>query len=240
MLGNEKLWPCTPTDPPVLPSGIQVWAAWLDLDGAALSRFRSTLTDQERERADRFAIERDRARFVAARGFLRTILASCIGTEPQRVELSYSSRGKPSLAGDCARSGLQFNLAHSGNLAVFAVAPHRIVGVDVEQVRPVPDLAELAERFFSAHECAAIRNLAGQEQALTFFRIWTRKEAWLKATGEGITGPLKAVEVLNPPRVERAVGEPPAPSGGVPLCLYDFAPAPAFLGALAVAPVCGV
>jgi 4'-phosphopantetheinyl transferase len=240
MLGNEKLWLCAPTEPHRLPNGVRVWAAWLDVDGAALSRFRSALTDHERERAGRFAIERDRARFVAARGFLRTILASCLGTEPQRVELSYSSRGKPSLTGDCARSGMQFNLAHSGNLAVFAVAPHRIVGVDVEQVRPVPDLAELAARFFSTHECAAITKLAGQEQVLTFFRIWTRKEAWLKATGEGITGDLKAIEVLNPPRVERAGGGPPAPLGGVPLCLYDFTPAPAFLGALAVAPVCGV
>ena len=234
MPGNEKPWPCTLIQSRHLPEDALVWAAWLDVACERAVGFRSTLSSQERERAARFASERDRARFVAARGFLREILGACLSAEPQSVEFTYSPKGKPSLGGAFARTGLQFNLAHSGGLAVFAVARHGVVGVDVEQIRPVPDLSALIERFFSAGECAQIKRLPEEEQVLRFFKIWTRKEAWLKATGEGLTDLLKSIEVLGPAGEGKLGGGPQAGLQGTRLRLHDMAPVPGYVGALAV------
>jgi 4'-phosphopantetheinyl transferase len=236
MPGTEKLWSCTPADSCLLPRDVQVWAAWLDVPREEITGFWSTLSTQERERAARFASERDRARFVAARGLLRAVLGSSLGADPQSVEFLYSAKGKPSLGGVFERSGLQFNVAHSGGLAVFAVARHRMVGVDVEQLRPIPDLSELIERYFTTYERDEIKKLSGEEAARGFFKVWTRKEAWLKATGEGITGLLKSIEVLGPLVEEESCRGPQGGSGGVRLSLQDLAPAPGFLGALAAAP----
>ena len=212
-----------------------MWAAWLDVTGEALDGFRATLSAPERERAARFAAQRERNRFVAARGLLRAILGSALGADPQAVEFLYDAKGKPSLGGAPALSGLQFNLAHSGGLAVFAVAHGRKVGVDVEQLRPVPELSHLVERYFSTAERAEMKRLAGEEELRGFFRIWTRKEAWLKATGEGITGPLASIDALGPSGVEKACGAVTADPPGPRLRLHDLSPAPGFFGALALA-----
>ncbi len=235
MLENKKLWSCKPSDPGGLLSDVQVWAAWLNVGSEEMTGFWSTLSNQERERAGRFAFERDRGYFVAARGLLRLVLGSCLGTEPCKVEFRHGDQGKPAVGGAFARSGLQFNLAHSGNLAVFAVAHHRTVGVDVEQVRPVSQLSELIEGFFSAGERAELEALSAEKKATGFFRIWTRKEAWLKATGKGITGSLKCIDVLGPPAQEEPDWRPTPGSPGTRFCLRDLLPAPGFLGALAVA-----
>jgi 4'-phosphopantetheinyl transferase len=236
MPGDEKPWPCTLAQSRDLPEDSLVWAAWLDVTCERVVGFRSTLSSQERERAARFASERDRGRFVAARGFLREILAACLRTEPQSVEFTYSAKGKPSLGGAFAGSGLQFNLTHSGGLAVIAVARHGIIGVDVEQIRPVPDLSALIGRFFSASECAHIKRLPEEDQVMGFFKIWTRKEAWLKATGEGLTDLLKSIEVLGSAGEVKLCGGPQDGLKGMRLCLHDLAPAPGYIGALAVTP----
>ena len=233
---NEHLWSCAPTGSPLAHDDVQVWAAWLDEQSEEMPGLWSSLSPDEQARAGRFALERDRVRFVAARGLLRTILGSCLGAEGRKIEFAYSAKGKPVLAGDFTRSGLQFNLAHSGGLGVFAVARHGAVGVDVEQVRPVPDLSGLSGRFFSPRECAEIGKLSGQAQMMAFFRIWTRKEAWLKATGEGITGSPQSIEVLGPPGEEELCGALHRRSRGTGFSLHDLQPAPGFLGALAVIP----
>jgi 4'-phosphopantetheinyl transferase len=236
MPGNEKLWSCTPTQLRLLPGDVEVWAARLDLPSEEVSELRSMLSIQECERAARFVAERDRARFVTARGYLRMILGACLGTQPEKVEFTYSLKGKPLLGGSFAGSGVQFNLAHSGGLAVFAVARHGAVGVDVEQIRPVPDLIALIERFFSARECAQIKQLPVEEHVRGFFQIWTRKEAWLKATGEGLTDLLNTIEVLDPPGGEKPSGGTRDGLGGIPSCLHELALVPGYLGALAVIP----
>lgn len=236
MPGDEKLWSCMPAQSGLLPEDVQVWGAWLDVTREGVMRFQSTLSSQECERAARFVSERDRARFVAGRGFLREILGSSLGTEPQSVEFTYSAKGKPTLGGAFARSGLQFNLAHSGGLGVFAVARHGVVGVDVEHIRPIPDLRALIGRFLSARERARIEQWAGEEQVKGFFRIWTRKEAWLKANGEGLSDLLNTVEVVSPSGEGESCGAARDGLGGMPLCLHDLAPAPGYVGALAVTP----
>ena len=225
MLGNETLWRCALSEPQLLPADVQVWAAWLDVTDERLAGFWSTLCPQEQERAARLVLERDRGRFVAARGLLRSILGFCLGTEPHKVEFAYSAKGKPSLGGAHATHELQFNLAHSGGLGVFVVARQGLVGVDVEELRPIPDLARLLKSFFSPRECAEVNRLAGREQAALFYKLWTRKEARLKATGEGIAGAADSLDL-------------PGPHGeaGSRLCLHELAPAPGYVGALALCP----
>jgi len=236
MPGTRKLWSCTPTDSRLLRRDLQVWAAWLDVTGDGSTKFWSTLSNQERDRAARLASECERTRFVAARGLLRVLLGSSLSADPQSLEFLYSTKGKPSLGGAYARSGLQFNLAHSRGLAVFAVVRDRIVGVDVEQLRPIPDLSDLIKRYLSPGECAELKRLSGDAELRGFLPIWTRKEAWLKATGEGITELLGKIDVLGPSGTEKTCGEPQDGSPTQRLRLYDLAPAPGFLGALAVSP----
>ena len=137
------MWRCTLSEPHLLPADVQVWAAWLDVTGERLTAFLSTLSGRERERASRLRLERDRARFIVARGVLRLILSACLGIEPRKIEFAYSAKGKPSLGAAHARPELQFSLAHSGALGVFAVARQGLVGVDVEEIRPLPEFAAL-------------------------------------------------------------------------------------------------
>jgi 4'-phosphopantetheinyl transferase len=230
-----KLWPCLAgTDGSALPDRVRLWVARLQANPKELAEPWSMLSAEERERANRFAFERDRVRFVMARAVLRTLLGSRLGLSPNKVEFTYSTTGKPSLGGDLARLELQFNLAHSADLALFAATDRGAVGVDVEQIRPMPDMSDVSERFFSAHECDELKKLPVEARVELFFRIWTRKEAWLKATGEGITGPLRSVEVLPGAGGGAMSAVTAVASAGMRLQLYDLAPAPGFVGALAI------
>jgi 4'-phosphopantetheinyl transferase len=202
-------------------SGVQVWTAWLDSEPERLKAFWLTLSKRERLRAMRFTFERERHRFVTARGFLRCILCQLLDTEPNTLEFNYGPAGKPSLGGALAHSGVEFSVAHSDNLALFALSCSGAVGVDVEEIRPMPDLDGLIERCFSASESAEVHQLSGPPKIKAFFRIWTRKEARLKATGEGIAGLTKLMDDQ-------------ASAPGAPYSLYDFIPAPGYSGALAV------
>lgn len=156
-----------------LPAGeVHVWVARLGTDDDA------DLSTEERERAARLLFEGDRRRFVAAHVFLRRVLAQYLGCTPDAVPIAPGASGKPQLG-----SSLRFNLAHSDDVAVCALALDREVGIDVERVRPVRDLDALARRVLSKREYAAFR-ASGDERA--FLTAWTRKEAVLKARGEGL------------------------------------------------------
>jgi 4'-phosphopantetheinyl transferase len=219
MLGTETLWPCRVVGPHGLTSDVRVWAAWLDVDGSRQAAFWSTLCPQEQARAQRFLRERDRVRFVAARGWLRSILGECLGVDPQGVVFGYEGKGKPFLDDPHADRGLQFNLSHSDALGVFAVARQGPVGVDVEKVRPMPDLLELTARFFTPQEHAEVSGRSESEQALRFFQLWTGKEARAKATGEGIAG---------------ALGGSDAQGQGAQFLVSALEPAAGYVGAIAV------
>jgi 4'-phosphopantetheinyl transferase len=140
----------------------------------------------EQERASRFRRPEDRDRFLAAHGALRLVLANYVAGDPIGLILSADERGKPFLADRRSTIDVQFNLSHSGGLALIAVAAGRRVGVDIEQLRTLPDLDGMAARVCSAAERAALSALAGEQRESAFFAMWTRKEALAKATGEGI------------------------------------------------------
>jgi 4'-phosphopantetheinyl transferase len=174
---------------------IHVWHAALDREEKVLGRLQSTLSPEEIARADRFHFVNDRNRFIVARGLLRELLAKYLLQTPAGLVFSYGQHGKPSLAGENASSGLCFNLSHSAGLVVYAIAKERNLGIDVEHVRPESAGEDIAKRYFSARELSDLGTLAPEASVEGFFHCWTRKEAYLKATGMGLQIPLDSFAV---------------------------------------------
>ncbi len=185
---------------------LHLWLARLDPPIRSVSLLYQTLSPDEQDRARRFRFEEDRRRFVVARGVLRAILGAYTNLPPVQLRFTYSPAGKPELDPQTGHHSASpsFNLSHSGELALYAICLHRRVGVDIEQVRPRAAEEHIAERFFSPREVDALRSLPPDEQAPAFFRCWTRKEAYVKARGEGLAIPLNRFVVSLRP------GEPAA------------------------------
>lgn len=192
-------WPEAPERPVLAAGEVHVWLADLDQGEETLRRLSGLLSEDELTRAARFHFRRDRDRFVAARGALRGILGRYVGAEPRLLRFSYDHYGKPSLRGEDSRDGLRFNVSHSGGVALYALARGREVGVDVELVREEFAGFDIAERFFSEREVSALRALPPREHARAFFDCWTRKEAYIKARGEGLSHPLHRFAVSLAP-----------------------------------------
>lgn len=189
----------------------------------------AVLSEDERARADRFAFDRDRRRFIIARARLRHLLGARLETAAEAIEFSYGTQGKPSLRG----SDWRFNVSHCDDLAVFAFCRHHEVGIDVESVRSLEDADAIAARFFSPRENAEYRSLQPAHRPRGFFNCWTRKEAFIKATGDGLAHPLDAFDVTltpdAPARIIR-VGDPPGTACG--WSLQSFIPAPGYAAAV--------
>ena len=174
---------------------VHLWRCSIDLPGAALDEAYSVLRDDEIERARRYKFARDRRRFVVARAFLRRSLAEHLSVDPRELEFVYGPFGKPGLMPGRPAESVEFNLSHSGNVAVLAVTRGPVVGIDVEQLVPVPEWRGLASRFFSAYENAALTGVAPDARDLAFYSCWTGKEAFLKALGSGLAHPLDSFDV---------------------------------------------
>jgi 4'-phosphopantetheinyl transferase len=174
---------------------VQLWRVDLEAIRAEESRWQKILSSDELTRASRFHFSRDRERFLAGRALLRIILAGYLATDPNSLRFSYSQKEKPSLGPPHADSKLMFNVSHSGGVALLAFTRGREVGVDVEQVRSDFELEAIARRFFSAHEQDQLAAVPAEEKPAAFFRCWTRKEAYIKATGDGLSLPLSQFDV---------------------------------------------
>ncbi|MBE9170153.1 4'-phosphopantetheinyl transferase superfamily protein [Pleurocapsales cyanobacterium LEGE 06147] len=195
---NRKRQPHWQTPPHNLVLGkdeIHIWRVHLDLPVEQIAQLSQILSEDEQTRAERFRFPQHRQRFIAARGILRQLLGAYLDLPGDRLIFNYSSRGKPSLAPSMERANLEFNLSHSQDLAVYGFTLGRRIGIDLEYLRSTTDVEGIASRFFAAKESEIINNLVGEKQQQAFFQIWTAKEAYLKATGEGIAGSLAAVEV---------------------------------------------
>jgi 4'-phosphopantetheinyl transferase len=184
---------------------VQLWRVDLEAIGAEESRWRTILSADELTRASRFHFPRDRQFFIASRALLRKILAGYLETEPSAVSFAYSEKQKPSLGEAHAESDLTFNLSHSGGVALLAFTRRREIGVDIEQVRRDFDLEAIAHRFFSEHERLQLADLPIADRPEAFFRCWTRKEAYIKATGEGLSLPLHQFDVSIAERESNAL-----------------------------------
>ena len=184
---------------------VQLWRVDLEAIRSDESRWRELLSADEVKRAARFHFAIDRQHFVASRAILRTILAGYLCADPKQLNFSYSAKQKPSLAAPHAAHGVTFNLSHSGGIALCAFSHRRDLGVDVERVRADFDVEAIARRFFSAHEQRQLFDLPRAERADAFFRCWTRKEAYVKATGDGLSLPLSQFDVSLEPRSANAL-----------------------------------
>jgi len=232
---NYTPWPAAPVNLSLDWDSVHVWLIRLQADEDTLTQLASTLAPMEKKRAETFHFDRDRNRFVAGHGMLRTILARYLRTEPTQIWFEYGPNGKPLLGGQFARSGLQFNLAHCKDLALLAATRGRVVGVDLEKVCVMEGAEEMAACFCSPQEKAEFDSLPVDQKDEAFFRLWTRKEAWLKATGKGIGGSLDKVEVSF--RVDETARfiHLPEQAGTVAhgWKLQEFIPSPGFVAALA-------
>jgi 4'-phosphopantetheinyl transferase len=212
---------------------LHVWSVQLDAAPELVGRLAQQLSIDEIDRAGRFRFARDCKRFVVARAVLRCLLGRYTGRSPKAIEFAYGPFGKPLLAQ--ANRPLQFNLAHSGDLAVYAVALDDPVGVDVEIEKGRLDAESLARRFFSPRERAILESVAERERTHAFFTCWTRKEAFLKARGTGLTQPLDGFDVSlapNEPILVRSVANDPTEADH--WSLFGFEPVPGTIGAAAV------
>lgn len=193
------------------PDIIDIWTWDLDAPDADLAARKADLCPQELARAARFVHQRDRDRFIVGRSTLRRIAGFYLGLPARRVGLTENAFGKPVLAGACAPP-LHFNLSHAGGHAAFAISDHYPVGIDIEEIKPLRE--DVAGHFFSVAECAALSAMPTETYLQAFYRVWTRKEAFVKAHGAGLSLPLDSfdvtVEAGLPPRLERLEGDPDA------------------------------
>jgi 4'-phosphopantetheinyl transferase len=184
-----------PGFPPLQPNEIHVWRSHLSVGASEQSLLHECLTADEKERAARFHFDRDRNRFVAARGNLRSILAQYLNRRPSDLRILYGEGGKPILAPDSTGSRLGFNLSHSEDLAVLALGWERNIGIDIERIRPDVAYEDIARSHFSTGEVISLMGLAPRDRVEGFFLAWTRKEAYVKACGDGLQVPLDSFDV---------------------------------------------
>jgi 4'-phosphopantetheinyl transferase len=176
---------------------VDVWSVQIQCSRAVAAKFEGLLARDEMQRARRFRFEHLYQFFVISRGVLRILLGRYLGVSAGSIEFNYSARGKPVLA---APIGLQFNASHSGQLSVFAFTAGCEVGIDAEQIRQFHGLEDVATRFFASEEVAELLSLGADERVHAFFRCWTRKEAYVKAIGEGLSASLNNFRVSLRPR----------------------------------------
>ena len=193
------------------------------------------LSDAERQRASRFLFDRDRDRFIVGRARLRQLLAARLGTRPESVELVYGAHGKPALARRFADSDLRFNVSHCDDVTLYAFSCGREIGVDVEAVRVIGDADGIAARFFSLRENQAYCALEPRDRPLGFFQCWTRKEAFIKALGDGLSYALDRFDVsLGPGEPAEILRVETTPGDCCGWRMESLSPAPGFVAAVVI------
>jgi 4'-phosphopantetheinyl transferase len=190
-----------------VPTGrVDVWSVRLD-EPAKAGSAAAVLSPDEIARASRFHFEKDRIHFTQCRSALRGLLADYLAIPAAEIRFEYLASGKPQLAAEQNPSGLQFNVSHSANMALIAVGSEHRLGIDIEKIRGDVDTAALAERFFSLRERTGLQALPEHLRVPGFFACWTRKEAFLKATGEGLSFPLEDFSVTTHPELDPVLEE---------------------------------
>ena len=178
----DIVWQLPPNQLLASKSKVHVWRADLDRPLKEVERLAQTLSMDERQRAERFHFERDSQRFVVARGLLREILSKYLKIPADRLQFDYGRYGKPTIQATQVR----FNLSHSHSLVLYAITRDRDLGIDLEFIRPINDAEQIAKRYFSHRENAVFQALSPSQKPAGFFHHWTRKEAYLKAVGDGL------------------------------------------------------
>ena len=235
MSDRLQLWNSAPEHSPLAIHEVHVWRAPLEVPLNVVNFLNCVLSPGECDQARRFYFEKDRQHWIVAHGVLRLLLGRYLEVEASELQFVINAYGKPFLAQPPHEARLHFNLSHSGELALYAFAYDREVGIDVEQMRVTLDYEEVASHYFSAYECTVLRALPISLREEAFFSCWTRKEAYIKARGKGLSLPLDQFDVSLTPWEPAALltdrKDPPAPAHW---SLCTLAPAVGYAGALAV------
>jgi 4'-phosphopantetheinyl transferase len=227
---SPQVWENGSVVPPLAANAIHVWRAALERSDDELSACERILSADERARADRFCFGRDRRHYIAGRGILRMLLGRYLHCDPAALTFCYNAHGKPTLASPV--SDLRFNVSHSHGLILYGVTRGRELGIDVEHVRGEVLVEQLADRFFSPREVAALRDVPPASRRDAFFRIWTRKEAYLKGTGKGLTLPLDCFDVSLTPGQAALLATHHEPADAQRWSMRDLAAGTGFAAAL--------
>jgi 4'-phosphopantetheinyl transferase len=226
-------WPAPPQDIVLHSNAVHIWCAAPRAFSQSLARFHSLLSTEERERAAKFHFAADRDSYTIRHGLRRLFLSRYTRQDPSQIEFAHGPFGKPEIKADGA--SLFFNDSHSAELALFAVTSHCPLGVDIECMRPIPEFENIAARFFSPPEVQMMRELSPDQRMTAFYSCWTAKEAYLKATGEGIGAGLDKVEVTLDQDLQAVALRVPADSeASDKWSVRAFSPALGYLGAVAV------
>ncbi len=225
-------WSSPAATPGLADREIHVWRASLSTDEPTLRRLEATLADQEKARAARFIFERDRDRYIAARGILRDLLGKYLQCAPRSIEFAYGPYGKPAITGAVSRSGICFNLSHSHGLAVVAIGREQEVGIDLELIRAEFASEAIAKRYFSAKEIDELTRLPAELRTDGFFLCWTRKEAYIKAKGDGLQIPLDSFDVSLSPGSPATLSSVDEPRWGIESFVPSLASEPNYAAAI--------
>ena len=215
---------------------VHIWHAQVDDASCTdIARLAQVLSQDEKDRAGRFRFEKNRNEFIFNRATLRILLASYLRAAASELCFTYSSYGKPYLAAPESARALAFNLAHTEGMLVLAFAWERKIGVDIENIRKDLEVEEIAERFFSPAERRALRDAPPEDRHEAFFRCWTRKEAYIKARGEGLSHPLHEFDVSVIPQDTAALlATRPDPTEARRWLLRELPAGSGYIAALAV------
>jgi 4'-phosphopantetheinyl transferase len=235
----ESQWHIPPEQLTLGDGEVHVWRARLEQSISTIQRLEQTLAGDEQARAEQFRFQQDRLRFIVARGILRTILGQYLGRDPGTLQFRYSQYGKPALAEDIGSdsNSLLFNVAHSRGMALYAVTRKGIssIGIDIEYLDTSVPCEQIAERFFSPFEVRMLQAVSEEMRHVAFFSCWTRKEAYVKARGMGLSLDLKQFDVSVTPGEPVAILSSREESQNTSnWFLYDLFPDPGYMASLAV------
>ena len=234
-MNSVHAWPDGPRCPVLGADDVHVWRIELDVPSDARAELERHLSIEERERARRYVLRRDAERFITGHGMLRTILSAYLDTAPSAIRFQAGEYGKPRVQRERADDGLSFNFTHSDAIALCAVTRGRSVGVDVERIRPMPDMEQITQRFFSAYECAALRAVPAELREEAFYACWSRKEAYIKGRGLGLSLALDSFDVsVAPGEAAELIARRGEAKTVNEWELHELRPALGYTGALAV------
>ncbi|MHA4844102.1 4'-phosphopantetheinyl transferase family protein [Flavitalea antarctica] len=226
------MWLDTPHNLILSEDEVHVWRADLEIDERTKTSLLTLLSPDEKNRAQKFRFAKDSRNFIAARGILRLLIGKYLAINPAEFSFQYSKFGKPGIANN---NTLHFNISHSQNIALFAFSKRFNIGVDVEFVNPDIEVRDIARNFFSTNEIRKLLALPGNQQALGFFNCWTRKEAFIKAVGEGLSFPLDKFEVsLEPDKPAALLATDWDPEEVSKWSVYSLFPGANFVGCLVI------
>ncbi|HMF75353.1 MAG TPA: 4'-phosphopantetheinyl transferase superfamily protein [Bryobacteraceae bacterium] len=210
---------------------VHVWSVRTEASNTVIGQFEQFLAADEKHRADRYRFEHLRNSFVLARGALRILLGCYLDVSPAEISFSYGPKGKPVLA---PRASVDFNASHSGAVAVFGFTDNCEIGIDVEQIHPLDEMRNIANRFFCPEETEDLMTLTADQRQRAFFLCWTRKEAYIKAIGDGLSAPLDSFRVtLQPSQSARFIHVGHDTDAAKAWTLHDLQFGPNYAGALA-------